>query len=52
MELTEDETIEKDATQCVQCIQNTLLPDESDFTCFACVYNLFKRKIELTRVQP
>ena len=51
MELTEDEIIEKYAKKRGHCNRNTLLPDEYEFTCFSCRYNVNKRKHELSKIQ-
>ena len=51
MELTEDEIIQKYATNCGHCNRNTLLPYEYEYTCFSCGYNVNKRKHELSKIQ-
>ena len=51
MELTEDEIIEKYDKNCAHCKRNTLLPNEYEFTCFSCGYNVNKRKNELSKIQ-
>ena len=40
MELTGDEIIEKYGKSCGHCNRNTLLPNEFDFTCIVCGYNV------------
>ena len=51
MELTEDENIQKYARNCGHCNQNTLLPYAYEFNCIVCVYNVNKRKHELSKIQ-
>ena len=51
MELTEDEIIEKYEKRCGHCNRNTLLPNECEFTCFSCGFNLNKRKHEFSKIQ-
>ena len=51
MELTEDEIIQKYATNCGHCNRNILLPYEYEFTCLSCGYNVNKRKHELSKIQ-
>ena len=51
MELTKDEIIEKYGKKCLHCNRNCLLPDEYEFTCLACGYNVIKRKHELSKLQ-
>ena len=51
MEITEDQIIEKYAKHCGHCNRNTLLPNEYEFTCVSCGFNLIKRKHELTKIQ-
>ena len=51
MELTEDEIIQKYGKNCGNCNQNTLLPYEYEYTCFACGYKVSKRKNELSKIQ-
>ena len=51
MELTKDEINEKYGKRCGQCNRNTLLPYENEFTCIVCVYNVNKRKHELSKLQ-
>ena len=51
MESTDDQIIEKHAKQCRHCLRNTLIPYEYEFTCFACGYNVIKRKNELSKIQ-
>ena len=51
MELTEDEIIEKYAKNCGSCSQDTLMSYEYELTCFACGYNVNKRKHELSKIQ-
>ena len=51
MNLSEDEIIQKYAKSCGHCKRNTLLPYESEFTCFSCGYNVNKRKHELSKIQ-
>ena len=51
MEFTEDGIIEKYGKRCGYCNRNTLLPYEYEFTCFSCVYNVNKRKNELSKIQ-
>ena len=51
MEITEDETIQKHAKQCLHCSQNTLMPYEFVWTCFVCGYILINRKQELSKLQ-
>ena len=51
MNLSEDEIIQKQAKNCGHFKRNTLLPYEYEFTCFSCVYNLNKRKHELSKIQ-
>ena len=47
MEVTEDEIIQKYAKICHHCNRNTLLPNEYEYNCFSCGYNVNKRKHEL-----
>ena len=47
MEKTENEIIEKYAKNCRHCNRNTLFPNDYEFTCFLCGYNVNKRKNEL-----
>ena len=49
--LFEDEIIEKYAKQFRHCNRKTLLPNEYEFTCFVCGYNINKRKHELSKIQ-
>ena len=49
MELTEDEIIQKFGEHCGHCNRNTLLLNEYEFTCLSCVYNVIKRKHELSK---
>ena len=51
MELTEDEIIQKYGKLCGHCNRNSLLPYESEWTCFSCGYNVIKRKNELSKLQ-
>ena len=51
MELTEDEIIKKCAISCGHCNRKTLLPNEYEFTCVSCGYNVIKRKNELSKIQ-
>ena len=51
MNLSEDQIIEKYAKQCGHCKRNTLLPQEYEFTCVSCGYNIIKRKQELSKIQ-
>ena len=51
MESTDDQIIEKHAKHCRHCLRNTLRPYEYEFTCFACGYNVIKRKNELSKIQ-
>ena len=51
MEVTEDEIIQKYAEKCGHCRRNMLPPYEYEWTCFSCVYNIIKRKRELTKIQ-
>ena len=51
MELTENETIQKYGKHCGHCNRNTSLPYEYEYTCFSCVYNVIKRKNELSKIQ-
>ena len=51
MQLTEDESIEKNAKKCGHCSRNTVLPCEYGFTCISCGFNLIKRKHELAKTQ-
>ena len=49
--LTEDEKIEKDEKHCGHCNRKTFLPNEYEWTCFSCTYNVNKRKHELSKIQ-
>ena len=51
MELTEDERIKQYGTLCKHCGRNTLLPNEYEFTCISCRYNVIKRKHEFSKNQ-
>ena len=51
MELTEDETIQKNAKHCGHCNRNTLQPYEYEFTCASSNHNVIKRKHELSKIQ-
>ena len=51
MELTEDESIQKNGKRCGHCNRYTLLPYEYEFTCFSCGYNVNKQKNELSKIQ-
>ena len=51
MSLSEDEIIQKNAKKCGHCNRNTLLPYESEWTCFSCGYNVNKLKTELSKIQ-
>ena len=51
MELIEDEIIQKYAKRCGHCTRKTLLPYEYEFTCIVCVFNIIKRKHELSKKQ-
>ena len=51
MELTEDEIIQKNGKRCGHSNRNTLIPYESEFTCFSCGFNVSKRKHELSKIQ-
>ena len=52
MEITENQIIKNYAKHCGHCNQNTLLELEYDWTCVSCIYNVIKRKHELSKVQP
>ena len=51
MQLSEDETIEKNDKKCGHCYLNTLLAYEYEWTCISCGFNLIKRKHELSKIQ-
>ena len=51
MQLTEDEINKKYAKRCGHCNRSTFLPNEYEFTCFSCGYNVIKRKHELPKIQ-
>ena len=51
MDLSKDETIEKNGRQSGHCNRNTLLSYEYELTCVACGYNVIKTKHELSKVQ-
>ena len=51
MELTEEELIQKYVKNCTHCNRNTLPPNEYEFTCVSCGYNVMKRKHELSKIQ-
>ena len=51
MEITEDDIIQKYGKNCGHCNLNTLLLYEYELTCFTCVYNVNKRKHELSKIQ-
>ena len=51
MQLSEDQIIEKKGKHCGHCNRNTLLPNEYQFTCIVCRYNVNKRKHELTKIE-
>ena len=50
MELTENEIIQKYSKRCGHCNRNSL-PNEYEYTCFSCGYNVNKRKNELSKIQ-
>ena len=41
MRLTEDEIFQNYGEQCKHCLLNNFLPDEIDFSCISCGYNVF-----------
>ena len=45
MELTQDDTSQKNDKQCTRCLRNPL-PYEIDWSCISCNYNILKRKNE------
>ena len=51
MNLSEDEIKQKYGKNCGHCNRNTLLTYEYEWTCFACGYNVNKRKHELSKIQ-
>ena len=51
MNLSEDDILEKYAKRCGHCNRNMLLPYEYEWSCFACGYNVNKRKNELSKKQ-
>ena len=51
MNLSENQIIEKYGKRGGHYNGNILLPDEYEFTCFSCGYNVIKRKHELARIQ-
>ena len=51
MELTEDETLRKYGKRCGHCNRKTLLPNQYEFTCVSCGYNINKQKHELSKTQ-
>ena len=51
MELTEEETNEKDSKQCGHCNRKTLLQYEKEWSCISCGYNVIKRKHEFPKIQ-
>ena len=51
MNLSEDQTIEKNGKNCGHCNLNILLPYEYECTCASCGYNINKRKQELFKIQ-
>ena len=51
MELTEDEIIQKYGKKSLHCNRITLLPYEYEWCCFACGYNVNKRKHDLSKIQ-
>ena len=51
MSLTEDQISKKYGKHCGHCNRNSLLPYESEFTCFSCGFNVNKRKHELSKIQ-
>ena len=51
MQLSEDEIIQKCGKNCGHCNRKTLLPNEYEWTCFSCGYNVNKRKHALPKTQ-
>ena len=51
MELTENEIIQKYGKRCGHCNRKSLLPNEYEFTCIVCGFNVNKRKHELSKIQ-
>ena len=51
MELTENEIIQNYGKHCGHCNRNTLLPNEYEWNCISCGYNLNKLKHELSKIQ-
>ena len=51
MKLIADQINEKSAKHCGDCLRNTLLPYEHEWTIISCRFNLIKRKHELSKIQ-
>ena len=51
MELTENKSFVKYATQTMHCLRKTLLPYEHEWTCPSCGYDVKKRQNEPTKIQ-
>ena len=49
MELTEDENVQKYATQCKHWSRNMLLLYEIERSCVVCGWNIIRRKNELSK---
>ena len=49
--MSEDEFIKKYAKNCRHCNRNCLLPNEYEWTCVSCGYNVIKRKHQLSKIQ-
>ena len=51
MEITQGESFKNYAKKCGHCSRNTLLPNEYEFTCFSCGYNVIRQKHKLSKKQ-
>ena len=51
MQLSEDEIIQKYGKHFGHCNRTTILPYQSEWTCFSCGYNVINRKHELCKIQ-
>ena len=50
MNLTEYEINQNYARKCMQFTRNMLLPNEYEWSCVACGYNVIKRKKEIGKI--
>ena len=49
MELSEDQKTEKYGKACGHCNRNTFLPNEYEFFCISCGFNLIKKNMNLLK---